>query len=333
MDAFTGQRVEIDRQRGNQRLPLAGLHLGDPSEVQRHPPHQLHVEVPLAEHAPCRLSTRANASTSRSSTALTVFEPLAELDVGEGPQLIVRKSLDLRFEGVDQRNQLGQTTYFLSLAGAEDFREHAHGVITLPSGRVLSLPGRSSAISRLNRDLSPTHGRTEGAPRSDPGGPLVVQAVRTLSPGSTPSWPGGGEDGGDPRAALGLLELVLELVHHQVDGHQRHGAGRVSTNGAPVAEDDHFAALPVGDPRVVFLGEVHFGSIETRAVPEQSAHLLLDQRPYLVGHYPSAVRDDNVHLLASQVVLACIVTGVVGRYSYSVMGWILSVLWMGVRTG
>jgi hypothetical protein len=127
---------------------------------------------------------------------------------------------------------------------------------------------------------------------------------------------------------LGLLELVLELFHHEVHSHQRIGGRSMSTEDPTMAGQDHFATLTIGDPRVVFLGEVHFGSFETRAVPEQSAHLLLDQRPYLVGHYSSAVRDDNVHLFASQVVLAFIVAGVVGRYSYSVMGWILSVLWM-----
>ena len=44
------ERVEVRRQRGDERLALAGLHLGDPAEVQRGAAHELHVEVALAEH-------------------------------------------------------------------------------------------------------------------------------------------------------------------------------------------------------------------------------------------------------------------------------------------
>ena len=44
------ERVEIRRQRGDEGLALAGLHLGDPAEVQRGAAHELHVEVALAEH-------------------------------------------------------------------------------------------------------------------------------------------------------------------------------------------------------------------------------------------------------------------------------------------
>ena len=129
--------------------------------------------------------------------------------------------------------------------------------------------------------------------------------------------------------ALGLLELVLELFHHEVHSRQRIGGRSMSTKDPTMARHDDFATLTIGDPRVVFLGEVHFGSFETRAVPEQSAHLLLYQRPYLVGHYPSAVRDDNVHLLPSQVVLLwLLLMWSAGTPNRSWVGWVLSVLWM-----
>ena len=48
--------VEVDGQGGDEGLALAGLHLGDPAEVQRHAAHELHVEVALAEDAPRRLA-------------------------------------------------------------------------------------------------------------------------------------------------------------------------------------------------------------------------------------------------------------------------------------
>ena len=45
------QRVQVERERGDERLALAGLHLGDPPEMQRRAAHHLHVEVPLADRA------------------------------------------------------------------------------------------------------------------------------------------------------------------------------------------------------------------------------------------------------------------------------------------
>ena len=51
MDALAGERVEIDRERGDQRLAFAGLHLGDVALVQHHAADQLDVEMALAERA------------------------------------------------------------------------------------------------------------------------------------------------------------------------------------------------------------------------------------------------------------------------------------------
>ena len=54
--AAAGERVEIDRERRDQRLALAGLHLGDAALVQDHAADELHVEVPLADRALGRLA-------------------------------------------------------------------------------------------------------------------------------------------------------------------------------------------------------------------------------------------------------------------------------------
>jgi hypothetical protein len=43
--ALAGQRVQVHRQRGGQRLALAGAHFGDLAVVQRHAAQQLDVEV------------------------------------------------------------------------------------------------------------------------------------------------------------------------------------------------------------------------------------------------------------------------------------------------
>ncbi len=51
MHALAGERVEIDGQRGDQRLAFAGLHLGDAAVMQHHAADQLHVEMALADGA------------------------------------------------------------------------------------------------------------------------------------------------------------------------------------------------------------------------------------------------------------------------------------------
>ena len=50
--AASTQRVQIHRERGDQRFALTGLHFGDLAFVQNHAADQLHVEVPHVEHAP-----------------------------------------------------------------------------------------------------------------------------------------------------------------------------------------------------------------------------------------------------------------------------------------
>ena len=51
VDALAGERVEIDRERRDQRLAFAGAHLGDRALVQHHAADQLHVEMALLERA------------------------------------------------------------------------------------------------------------------------------------------------------------------------------------------------------------------------------------------------------------------------------------------
>ncbi len=51
VDAAAGKRVEINRQRRDQRLAFAGLHFGNLAFMQHHAADQLHVEMALAERA------------------------------------------------------------------------------------------------------------------------------------------------------------------------------------------------------------------------------------------------------------------------------------------
>ena len=51
VDAPAGQRIQIERQGGDQRLAFAGAHLGDLALVQDQPADQLHIVVALADGA------------------------------------------------------------------------------------------------------------------------------------------------------------------------------------------------------------------------------------------------------------------------------------------
>ena len=54
--AAAGERVQIDGQRGDERLAFAGLHLRDLSVVQDDAAHELHVEVAHVQRALRRLA-------------------------------------------------------------------------------------------------------------------------------------------------------------------------------------------------------------------------------------------------------------------------------------
>ena len=54
VDAAPGERVQVDRQRRDERLAFAGAHLGDVAFVQHLAAHDLHVEVAHAQDRACR---------------------------------------------------------------------------------------------------------------------------------------------------------------------------------------------------------------------------------------------------------------------------------------
>ncbi len=126
VDAPAREGVQVDRHRRHQRLALAGLHLGDPAEVQGHPAHQLDVEGALPEDPPRPLPDHREGLDEEIVQALAPVEPLLELD-GAVAERLVGEALHLLFEGVDHGHELGQTPNLLALAGPEDLGQHTHG--------------------------------------------------------------------------------------------------------------------------------------------------------------------------------------------------------------
>ena len=89
MHARAGERVEIDRQRGDQRLALARLHLRDLALVQHHAADELHVEVALAERALRRLAHGCECGNKQ------VIERRALLDLARKSSVRARSSASL----------------------------------------------------------------------------------------------------------------------------------------------------------------------------------------------------------------------------------------------
>ena len=168
------ERVEVRRQRGDERLALAGLHLGDPAEVQRGAAHQLHVEVALAEHAAAGLAHGREGLGEQvveqvGDELLAVLgvlargpglvDLLAEL-VGAGPELVVGQPLDLGLERVDLGNDRLDRLEAAALTGVEDLLNDAHAIgESTGAGPVRS---RSGCVHQLLAHR--VHGRLHAAP-------------------------------------------------------------------------------------------------------------------------------------------------------------------------
>ena len=128
VDALAAEPVEVRRQRPDEGLALAGLHLGDPAEVQRRAAHQLDVEVTLADDARRGLAHDGERLDQQVVEALAAVDAAAELG-GLGLQRVVGQLGRRLGEGVDVRHQALQRLELLAFAGAEDAIEDAHAGI------------------------------------------------------------------------------------------------------------------------------------------------------------------------------------------------------------
>ena len=140
------ERVQVARQRGDQRLAFAGLHFGDLAVVQHHAADQLHVEMAHVQDAPAGFADHREGLDQEVGQDLAdrlvmlgvdflaalglgprfignlgnaLLYPAAEF-VRFGPQFLVAKLLHLRLEGVN-RLHVGQQSLDLALVfGPED---------------------------------------------------------------------------------------------------------------------------------------------------------------------------------------------------------------------
>ena len=122
VDALAGQRVEVRRERGDQRLALAGAHFGDLAVVQRDAADQLHVEVPHLQRPLAGLADHGERLGQDRVEGLAVGDPRLEL-VGLGPQRLVRQRGHRGLESVDRLDGVRVLLEQPLVATAEDARE------------------------------------------------------------------------------------------------------------------------------------------------------------------------------------------------------------------
>ncbi len=142
-----------------ERLALAGLHLGDPAEVQCGAAHHLDVVVALADRALGGLATDGERLEQEVVEVGAVVEPLAEL-VGLGLERVVGQRADLGFEGVDVGHHALQRLDLLAFTGAEDAIEDSHAAVH-PTGA--TRPDGSGDERRSSRRGTAAVGAAAGA--------------------------------------------------------------------------------------------------------------------------------------------------------------------------
>ncbi len=80
VDAFSGQRVEIHRQRRHQRLAFTGFHFGDFAAMEHDAADQLHVEMPHVEVAASGLAHGGERGNQQIIERRALRQLLAEGD-------------------------------------------------------------------------------------------------------------------------------------------------------------------------------------------------------------------------------------------------------------
>ena len=153
--AAAGQGVEIDRQRRDQGLAFAGLHLGDLAFMQHHAADELDVEVALAERALAGLAYGGE----RRHQDVVQRRPFGQLlleGVGPRAQCLVGELLQIGFQGIDggDLRPIGADTPVVG--GTEQLASDSadHRVILPLSGRAAELFGRARSLPKTSIHFS-----------------------------------------------------------------------------------------------------------------------------------------------------------------------------------
>ena len=168
MHALAFERVEIARERGDQRLAFAGFHLGDGALMQHHAADQLHVEVTLPQRTLGRLA-HGGEGLNQEIVELGAIGDLGAEFVGARAQGLVRERGDFRLQRIDLRHPRLVALQTAIVGGAEDLFGEASEHSNDPSNDACAPPqcGRLSAEHKKRRPRSPEMRRNPGTFRKD----------------------------------------------------------------------------------------------------------------------------------------------------------------------
>ncbi len=124
VDALAFQRVQVEREAGNEGLTFTGLHLRHVTLVKDDAAHQLDIEHALVGLPQTCFPNRGEGLEEELLERLSVLEPLPELR-GLVPELLVGELLELRLDRGDVGRLLGKPLHTAALADAEDLLEGA----------------------------------------------------------------------------------------------------------------------------------------------------------------------------------------------------------------
>ena len=122
MDALAGERVQVERLHGDERLALTGAHLGDVALVEDDAAHLLHVEETDAHRPLEGLADGGERLEDELVDRLAVLDALLEL-CGLAGQLGVAQLLEFGLERADVGGLLGEPLDAPPLAEAKDLLE------------------------------------------------------------------------------------------------------------------------------------------------------------------------------------------------------------------
>ena len=176
VDAAAGERVEIDRERRDQRLAFAGLHLGNLAFVQDHAADQLHVEMALADGALGRLAHGRERRHQDVVERLALGEFLLE-GFGARAKLVVGELDQLRLERIDGVHPRLILAHAPVVGGAEklagDSADHCGSIPCLRQAADAAIRrGNAALLGRLQWDSE--HRAGPRGIRDIGGGPSLV---------------------------------------------------------------------------------------------------------------------------------------------------------------
>ena len=288
------QRVEVNRQRGDQRLALARLHLGDLAVVQHHAADQLHVEVPQPQHPARRLPHGRERLRQQRVKRLAGRQATAELG-GLALQRLVGERLHGRLQRVDRRHPALERLDAAVVGGAEDGAGDAS-----EHGGPSRVPHPCSGGRCGDRIRAPRGQRGRGV-----GGAAVARgrsettapSARSAPPATSPLIPGGAliprrSQGGVKPAAVQheFVRARRSLTQPAQPAAARIDGAVVRTpDGALFSNPLSLDVMPAPAPPFTYVGLIGRGpSNDTAVLKERNGEL-------------RSVRRDDVVAAASQV--------------------------------